>query len=139
MARVLKPGARFSYLDWVLLPGYDPGDPEHVDLVERAQSLLGAVESPTVQDITHAMEKAGFEIVLSDNPSINGQQHQLISAEDKYFQWLRTAIKVGAKARVFPRYSPPLIDRLMLNADALIDLDARGIGTTAYHIVAQKR
>ena len=32
----------------------------------------------------------------------------------------------------------PLLDRLMLNADALITLDQMGIGTTAYHIVAEK-
>jgi sterol 24-C-methyltransferase len=138
VARILEPGARFSYLDWVLLPGYDPGSIEHVDLVERACGLLGAVESPTVQDITIAMEKAGFEIVLSENPSVNGQQNQLIATEDKYFQWLRTAVKAGVKARIFPAYFAPLLDRLMLNADALITLDEMGIGTTAYHIVCEK-
>ena len=138
VARVLKPGARFSYLDWVLLPDYDPGSSEHVDLVSRACSLLGAVESPTVQDITNAMEKAGFQIVLSENPSVNGQQNQLIAAEDKYFQWLRTGVKLGVKARIFPQYFSPLLDRLMLNADALITLDEMGIGTTAYHIVCEK-
>ena len=67
-----------------------------------------------------------------------GQQNQLISAEDKYFQWLRSAVKLGVKARVFPRYFSPLLDRLMLNADALITLDQMGIGTTAYHIVCEK-
>ena len=136
--RVLKPGARLSFLDWVLLPGYDPGSAEHLDLVKRACGLLGAVASPTVQDITQAMEKAGFQIVLSENPSINGQQNQFFSAEDKYFQWLRRALKIGVKARVFPQYFSPLIDRLMLNADALIELDQMGIGTTAYHIVCEK-
>ena len=138
VARVLKPGARFSYLDWVLLPGYDPENPEHVDLIRRAQSLLGAVESPPVHEITRAMEKAGMTVVLSENPSVDGQQNGLLSAEDKYFHWLRNAVKAGAAARIFPRYFPPLIDRLMLNADALITLDKMGIGTTAYHIVCEK-
>jgi sterol 24-C-methyltransferase len=138
VARVLKPGARFSYLDWVLLPGYDPGNPEHIDLVGRACSLLGAVESPTVQDVTQAMEKAGLQVVLSENPSVNGQQNQLLSSEDKYFHWLRRAVKLGVGARVLPRYFSPLLDRLMLNADAIIRLDQMGIGTTAYHIVCEK-
>jgi sterol 24-C-methyltransferase len=136
--RVLRPGARFSYLDWVLLPGYDESDPEHVQLVRRACGLLGAIESPPVQEVVNAMQKVGFQIVLSENPSINGQQHQMISAEDKYFQYLRKAVDVGIKCRLMPKYFSPLLDRLMLDADALIDLDEMGIGTTAYHVVAEK-
>jgi len=136
--RVLRPGARFSYLDWVLLPAYDSRNPEHVDLVQRACGLLGAVDSPTLQEVVGAMQKAGFEIVLNENPSIDGQQHQLISAEDDYFQYLRKAIQVGVKCRLMPRYFEPLLDRLMKDADALITLDEMGLGTTAYHIVCEK-
>ena len=136
--RVLRPGARFSYLDWVLLPAYDASNPEHVELIKRACPLMGAVESPQVQDVINAMQKAGFEIVLSQNPSIDGQQNSLISNEDTYFQWLRKLIDVGARIRLFPRYFPPLMERLMKDADALIALDQRGIGTTAYHIVCEK-
>ena len=138
IARVLKPGGRLSALDWVLLPGYDPSDPEHVELVERACGLLGAVASPTVQELATAMEKAGLQIVLSENPSINQQQNQMISDEDKYFHWLHRAIELGTKIRVFPKYFMPLLDRLMKDADALITLDKMGIGTTCYQIVAEK-
>ena len=81
MARVLKSGARISALDWVLLPRFDSTDPEHVELVERACGLLGAVGSPTVMDLEIAMQTAGLEIVLSENPSIDQQQNQMISAE----------------------------------------------------------
>jgi hypothetical protein len=84
------------------------------------------------------MEKAGLEIELSENPSIDGQQHQLIAAEDKYFHWLRAAIGAAARVRVVPSYFPALMDRLMKNADALITLDRLGIGTTAYHIVCRR-
>jgi sterol 24-C-methyltransferase len=136
--RVLRPGAKFSYLDWVLLPDYDDSNPEHLDLVHRASGLLGAVASPPLQEAVNAMQKAGFRIVSSDNPSLNGQQHQMISAEDKYFQRLRTAIDIGIRCRLMPKYFMPLLDRLMLDADALIALDAMGIATTAYHIVCEK-
>jgi sterol 24-C-methyltransferase len=136
--RVLRPGARFSYLDWVLLPHYDSSKPEHISLVRRACGLLGAVDSPPLQEVVNAMEKAGFRVLISENPSIDGQQHQMISAEDKYFQMLRKAIDVGIKCRLMPRYFGPLIDRLMKDADALIELDRIGIGTTAYHIICEK-
>jgi len=136
--RVLKPGARFSYLDWVLLPAFDASNPEHTDLVRRAAPLLGSVDNPPLQDVIQSMEKAGFEIELSENPSLEGQQHQLISAEDRYFHWLRNAIGAAAKLRVVPTYFPMLMDRLMKNADALITVDRLGIGTTAYHIVCRR-
>lgn len=136
--RVLRPGGRFSYLDWVLLPPFDGDNPEHVDLVRRAAPLLGAVDSPRVEEVVAAMEAAGLRVIKSDNPSIDGQQHAMISAEDSYFQWLRRGVRLGARARVLPSYMPRLIDRLMQDADALITLDRIGIGTTAWHIVCER-
>jgi sterol 24-C-methyltransferase len=138
VARVLKPGARISALDWVLLPRYDSSDPEHVELVERACGLLGAVASPTLMDLEIAMQKGGLQVVLSENPSIDQQQNQMISDEDKYFHWLRRFVDLGVKTRVFPKYFMPLLDRLMKDADALITVDKMGIGTTCYQVVAEK-
>lgn len=139
IARVLKPGARISALDWVLLPAYDPSDPVHVDLVRRACGILGAIASPTVGDVTTALEKAGFEIVLSENPSIDRQQYRMITREDRYFQRLRRLVDLGVRVRLFPPHFRLLVDRLMQDADALIELDRMGIGTTCYQIVGEKR
>lgn len=136
--RVLRPGARFSYLDWVLLPAFDPENPEHTDLLRRACPLLGAVDSPPLQDIVCAMEESGFEVVLNENPSLDGQQHSLISSEDDYFHRIQRLIELGVKLRLMPRYFVPLMNRLMKDADALIEMDRLGIGTTAYHIVCEK-
>jgi hypothetical protein len=36
--RVLKPGAKFSYLDWVLLDNYDPENEVHVDHIKVSYS-----------------------------------------------------------------------------------------------------
>jgi sterol 24-C-methyltransferase len=138
LARVLKPGARLSVLDWVLLPAYDEGNPVHVDLVARACGVLGAIASPSLQDLTNAVQKAGFRIVVSEIPSIDEQQHQMISAEDRYFHWLRRGVRLGARLCILPRYFLPLVDRLMQDADAFIELDKLRIGTTCYQIVGEK-
>ena len=138
LARVLKPGARISALDWVLLPAYDEGNPVHIDLVARACGVLGAIASPSLQDLTNAVQKAGFRIVVSEIPSIDEQQHRMISAEDRYFHWLRRGVRFGAKARVLPGYFLPLVERLMQGADAFIELDRMRIGTTCYQIVGEK-
>jgi sterol 24-C-methyltransferase len=136
--RVMRPGARFSYLDWVLLPPFDSSNPEHADLLKRACGLMGAVDSPPVQDVINAMEKAGFQIVLSENPSIDGQQNSMFTSEDKYFDRLRTAVEIGVRIRLLPRHFLLLVDRLMKDADAMIEVDRMGLGTTAYHIVCEK-
>ncbi len=44
--RLLKPAARFSLLDWVSLPAFDPANPEHADLMARVKPLIGAVGTP---------------------------------------------------------------------------------------------
>ena len=138
LARVLKPGARLSALDWVLLPAYDEYDRVHVDLVRRACGVLGAIACPSLQDLTNSIQKAGFRTLVSEIPSIDEQQHRMISAEDRYFRWLRRGVRLGAKARVLPRYLLPLVDRLMQDADAFIELDRMRIGTTCYQIVGEK-
>lgn len=138
IARVMKPGARFGVLDWVLLPAFDPGDPAHVELLDRARPLLGAVESPTIMELEVAMEKAGLQVVLSENPSLGQHQFQLISGEDKYFHLLRRVVDLGVKARIFPKYFAPLLDRLMKDADALITMDEMSLGSTCYQLVGEK-
>ena len=86
-----------------------------------------------------SLEKAGFEIVLSQNPSIDQQQYRMIAREDKYFHRLRRAIDLGVRAHLIPRHFNLLVERLMRDADALIALDRKGIGTTCFQIVAEKR
>lgn len=138
LSRVLKPGARLSALDWVLLPAFDEVNPVHVDLVARACGVLGAIASPPLQDLMDAVQKAGFRIVVSEIPSIDEQQHRMISAEDRYFRWLRLGVRLGTRSRILPRHFLPLVDRLMQGADAFIELDRLRIGTTCYQIVGEK-
>ena len=41
MFRVLKPGAKLSFLDYVQLPAYNPSDAKHHELLLKAQGLYG--------------------------------------------------------------------------------------------------
>ena len=61
-----------------------------------------------------------------------------IAVDPRWSEVERRAVQLGIGARVLPRYFSPLLDRLMLNADAIIPLDQMGIGTTAQHIVCEK-
>eukprot|EP00544_Gedaniella_sp_CCMP2646_P008914 CAMPEP_0202490320 /NCGR_PEP_ID=MMETSP1361-20130828/7756_1 /ASSEMBLY_ACC=CAM_ASM_000849 /TAXON_ID=210615 /ORGANISM="Staurosira complex sp., Strain CCMP2646" /LENGTH=352 /DNA_ID=CAMNT_0049120185 /DNA_START=151 /DNA_END=1209 /DNA_ORIENTATION=+ len=131
--RVLKPGAKFSYLDWVLLDNYDPENEVHVDHIKRTMPFIGAVDNPRYQEIEQAMEAAGFKVILSEDASIGGHQGPLINSERAHYAWLRFF------ARAFmPRRFITMLRRLREDAESFVAADELRIATTSYHIVCQK-
>lgn len=131
--RVLKPGAKFSYLDWVLLDNYDPNNPVHVDHVKRTMPFIGAVDNPRYQEIEDAMKAAGFKIVLSEDASIGGHQGPLINSERKTYWWLRFFARAMLPARFMK-----MLRRLREDAESFVAADELRIATTSYQIVCQK-
>ena len=63
-ARVLKKGARFYGLEYIQLPNYDEADPKHVDLVQRASTILGTSMPGPISAWTDAL-KVGLQGVPS--------------------------------------------------------------------------
>jgi sterol 24-C-methyltransferase len=136
--RVLKPGAKFSILDWVSLPAYNPNDPEHVDLMRRVKPLLGAVGTPTPASYEKALGDAGFVVTKSDNASVGDLQAPLIDKVDIYFRGMRQVILGLVRLKMLPKHFKPLINRLCLDGQAFVKLDKMRLGTTSYRIVASK-
>lgn len=136
--RVLRPGARFSYLDWVRLPGFDPQDPEHVKLMKRTRAVIGAVDTPSPEEVERAMHEAGLEILSSGDVSVGGHQSALIKGERKYYGLLRRSMKLGVKARLIPRHFVPLFERLGEGGEAFVEADERGLATTSYQILCRR-
>ncbi|KAJ5946306.1 hypothetical protein N7454_003145 [Penicillium verhagenii] len=136
--RVIKPGAKISILDWISLPAYEPKDPEHAELMRRVKPLIGAVGTPTQESLEAALIQSGFEIVVSENASIDGLQAPLIDTVDIYFRTLRQLILGLVKVHVLPRHFKPLINRLCLDGQAFVKMDNMRLATTSYSIVAQK-
>ncbi|KAJ5140216.1 hypothetical protein N7448_003624 [Penicillium atrosanguineum] len=136
--RVVKPGAKISLLDWISLPAYEPTDPKHAELMRRVKPLIGAVGTPTQQSLEKALTDCGFEIVLSENASIDGLQAPLIDTVDLYFRTLRQVILALVKLHVLPRHFKTLINRLCLDGQAFVEMDNMRLATTSYSIIAQK-
>jgi len=136
--RILKPGAKFSLLDWVSLPAYDTGNPEHADLMKRVKPLIGAIGTPTPASLEAALKDAGFKVLRSDNASIDGLQAPLIDKVDLYFRSLRQVILGLVKIHAIPRHFKPLIDRLCLDGQAFVKMDNMRLATTSYRIIAVK-
>jgi sterol 24-C-methyltransferase len=136
--RILKPGARFSLLDWVRLPSFDPANLEHASLMRRVKPLIGAVGTPTPVGLAKALEDAGFVVLRSDNASIDGLQAPLIQKVDLYFRVLRRVILGLVGVRVLPVHFKTLIERLCRDGKAFVEMDEARLTTTSWRIVAQK-
>ncbi|KAI5859622.1 S-adenosyl-L-methionine-dependent methyltransferase [Durotheca rogersii] len=136
--RVLKPGAKFSLLDWVSLPPYNPEDPVHAGLMRRVKPLIGAVGTPTPASFEKALVDAGFAVTKSDNPSIGGLQAPLIDKVDIYFRSVRRVIHGLVRLRALPLHFKTLIDRFCLDGQAFVKMDNMRLITTTYRIVAEK-
>ncbi len=136
--RVLKPGARFSYLDWVRLPAYDPQNPRHVALMRETCAVIGAVDTPSPAEVESALRQAGFVVLSSRDASIGGHQSGLIQRERRHFGLLRRGMKLGVKARLVPSHFATLFQRLGKGAEAFVQADQLGLATTSYQILCQK-
>lgn len=131
--RILKPGAKFSYLDWVLLDNFDKTNEVHVDHVRRTMPFIGAVDTVHYSEIENAMKQAGFTILLSEDASIGGHQGALINSERSHYWWVRVFARLLLPAK-FIR----MLRRLREDAEHFVEADRLRIATTSYQIVCQK-
>lgn len=138
--RVLKPGARFSSLDWIKYPAYNESNPEHAELMRRTKPLIGAVGTPTSSSFEEALCEAGFSIIRSDNASTatDGLQAPLIDKVDLYFRSLRHIILGLVKIKLLPPHFKTLINRLCLDGKAFVKMDEMRLTTTSYRFIAEK-
>lgn len=137
--RVLKPGAKFSILDWVSLPDYDRTNPHHEELMRRVKPLIGAVGTPTPETLATALTEVGFAVRKSDNASVGGLQAPLIAKEDGYFRTARALIKGLVGVKVLPTHLRTLMDRLCLDGEAFVEMDTQRLVSTSYRIIAEKK
>ena len=136
--RVLRPGSRFSYLDWVRLPGFDVSNPEHVEIMRGTAAVIGAVDTPSPEEVEVAMREVGFQVTHSGDPSIGGHQSPMIERERKYFSLIRRTVRVAVKSGLFPKHLVFLFERLKQGSAAFVQADQRGLATTSYQIVCRK-
>jgi|HubBroStandDraft_6_1064221.scaffolds.fasta_scaffold03842_7 sterol 24-C-methyltransferase len=136
--RLLKPGAKFASLDWVTLPGYDPTNTHHADLMRRIKPLIGAIGTPTSAHYVSLLEQAGFRVLISENPSVDGMQAPLIENAERFYRRLAWGLNWGMRCKILPRHFQLLFDRLRKDGEALVEADRLRLVTTSHYIVAQK-
>jgi sterol 24-C-methyltransferase len=136
--RILKPGGKLGFLDWVRLENFDSKNPDHVRLMSKVKALIGAIGTPSPQEFVDQLEKAGFEVLMNENASIDGLQAPLIENADKFFTRVNRIINFFVRCKILPKHFKALFDRLTQDGQAFVEADRRRLVTTSHYIVAQK-
>lgn len=138
MFRVMKPGARLSFLDWFIYEDYDQTNPVHKDMMDRCKPMIGAVFNPTPKEMADALSRAGFVVEVNQNASIDGKQHTLIEKADIYFTVLQKMVNLFVKFNILPQTFEVLFNRFTKDADSFINGDKLGLWSSCHQIVAVK-
>ena len=136
MFRVLKPGARYACSEYLLTPHFDWDNEEHVRLHKSYLPTLAATQSMYPADVCAALERAGFEVLLSapsKRPAwpICEQKRDLILNGRKV---VRALERVG----VLPPWVEESLELLQSGGQAWTDAEKAKIADLNWRIVAEK-
>src|SRR3990167_81701 len=139
LARILKPGGRISLVEWVHLENYDPKNNHHANLMRKIKEITGAIGTPSPADYEKYLNEAGFDVLISEDHSINKSQEPVIRKASSFYDKSLPFIKFLTKIKILPKHIPILLERLSRYTDELCEADRLGLVAMSYHIIAQKR
>lgn len=127
MNRVLKPGAKISFLDWFKLDKYNPEDPHHCKLLREVKAVLGAVSTPAPDEYTSALKQAGFDVICSGEASIDGgHQWPLVMKADHFYQTFKGIVDFLVRFRWISAHFKTLLERLTQGGESFVEADKLG-------------
>jgi len=136
--RVVKPGAKVAFEDYVLGTQYNDSSPYHRELKKLYEPVLGGVETSLPSAFKEAVEAAGFVVSYHKDDSIGERQYPLLEQERNF--WLPLTALVGFLNRIglVPQVYVDVMERMTAGTDALIESDKLGIVSCGYVTFAHK-
>lgn len=134
--RVLKPGAIYGCGEYLLTPHFDKSDPRHMELHKLFLPTLAATQSNYPAEVTDALERAGFKILLSA-PSL-APAWPLTDQKTDLFLVMRRMIVWLNQAGVLPDWTETLVSNLLLGGVAWADAEKAKLADLNWQIFAQK-
>jgi len=138
ISRVLKPGAKMSILDGVMLDGYNEKDARHRQLLNETRQVTGFGGLWHYNEWKAAVEDSGFEVLFHADKSLGGHQTPLIEQELRLFEVVTLVVKFLTMVHILPHHFSILMERFNRHKESFIEMDQRGMLTTSWHIMAQK-
>ena len=136
MYRVLKPGARYSCSEYLLTPHFDWNNNEHLALHKAFLPLLAATHSMYPADVCAALERAGFNILVSA-PS-KGEAWPLCEQKSDLVAMARRVVRALEMIRVLPPWVEESLDLIQQSGQAWTDAEKAKIADLNWRIVAEK-
>jgi sterol 24-C-methyltransferase len=136
MYRVLKPGARYACSEYLLTPHFDWDNEEHVMLHRTFLPTLAATHSMYPADVCSALEKAGFNVLISA-PS-KSEAWPLCEQKRNLVYRGRRVVRALEAIRVLPPWVEESLDLLQTGGQAWTDAERAKIADLNWRIVAEK-
>jgi sterol 24-C-methyltransferase len=136
MHRVLKPGARYACSEYLLSPYFDWNNNEHVTLHKTYLPTLAATQSMYPADVCAALERAGFEVLLSA-PS-KSEAWPLCEQKRDLILNGRRLVRALEAIRVLPPWVEESLELLQTGGQAWTDAEKAKIADLNWRIVAVK-
>ena len=134
--RVLKPGAAYTCSEYLLTPHFDRGDAEHMRLHALFLPTLAATQSNYPADVTAALARAGFEIVLSAPSS--APAWPLTDQKTDLFLTMRAIVAGLNKVGLVPTWALTIIDNFLKGGQAWAAAEKAKIADLNWRIIAKK-
>ena len=134
--RVLKPGAKYACGEYLLTPFFDWNNEEHVRLHSLFLPTLAATQSNYPQDVTSALERAGFKVLLSA-PSV-APTWPLTDQKTDLFILMRSIVRGLVRFGVVGSWFDHLISNLLLGGVAWADAEKAKLADLNWQITVQK-
>lgn len=136
MYRVLKPGARYACSEYLLTPYFDWNNEEHAALHRLFLPTLAATQSMYPADVCAALERAGFQIVLSA-PS-KSEAWPLCDQKAGLIRRGRRLVRALETIRVAPAWVEESLELLQKGGEAWTQAEQAKIADLNWRIVAEK-
>lgn len=136
--RVVKPGGKVAFEDYVLGTNYDANNKHHVELKKLYEPVLGGVETSLPSAFKAAVEAAGFNVVYHADDSIDGRQYPLLVQEKDFWLPLTAVVGVLYNWGLVPKIYFDVMERMTAGTDALLEADQIGIVSCGYVTFAHK-
>ncbi len=136
MFRVLKPGARYSCSEYLLTPHFDWNNEEHVALHRKYLPTLAATQSMYPADVCAALQRAGFEILVSA-PS-RSEAWPLCEQKRDLILMGRRVVRALETVGILPPWVEESLELLQTGGQAWTDAEKAKIADLNWRIVAQK-
>lgn len=154
--KLLKPGGRLVAMEYVTLPGWNPKDPEHVELMRQHLHGNGAARTPSIEEDLAFFREAGFIVkehfdFMDMGKALYGDDEWPWWADLQFnwwphllpaHPWIRKPLPkiLGALAwlGLVPEDVPKAAELMNIGGDGLSGLGKVGAITPQYYVLAIK-